>query len=445
MNLQRSVFQSKRAYLLLALYIATAAYFFVLFGSINDVVFCCDATLYVRGSELLQQSGVLADTYLSGYRPISNYAFVAVTRSIGLVFADGSSDVSSFLQQDAPFVIGSIALMLAIGTLLIVWLGEQKGFMESFCAIFLNPLVFAHVPVPLQESQMVLVLGPLVLVSYVMLRSGRTNRAALALMIFAAAAWMTKPSFILCAAATLALAVYVLAKHWNIRSSRAMFAGLMAMALIVFPQIYAMKERLGTFNPYPNSEVLNMQLSWGNDMWRYETHVVPAQNSAVGLAFETGFPPVEADQFINSLSQEPVKAISLFLGHIVGALDYTHLTTYIHAGSPGFPPTNIAVGAALFLALILWITRILERRYGLSDLYLDILAVGAAAPLLIAAVETRFSLPLVMAFAPRTIEWFTATGEPPHRKARDVFGALVFGLVFATAIAVMRSTVEPFR
>jgi hypothetical protein len=253
-----------------------------------------------------------------------------------------------------------------------------------------------------------------------------------------------KGSFVLVGLPMIALALWLCVRRLEWRKGIiAGAAATLAFAIIVAPQIYVSVSRFGSWFPYPNSQILSKQLAWGSTMWHYATTVTTDGTTKLKFAGRRYLTPYEAavpENYAGYLIENPRIAIALFGGHLVGAFDYTQLKTYVTDPEiETFSPTNLVVGFAIFACLMLWLRRLMERTYDVSDFFLDAIFFGVVAVLPLLAVGTRFSLlPMIVIFL-RLISW-TTLPLPAGSRVPEVFGGVLFAFLFATCAAVIAGT-----
>jgi hypothetical protein len=424
-------------------FIANSFYFFAIYGGIRKVVFCCDASGYVEGAENFVEFGWLAETVLEGYRSILNYAGVAAIRAVGFIFQDAPFDrgIRDY-RHDAPYVVGALLIFSLLAMSAIAVFSKWKGFLPAFAAAFLSPIGMAFLPLPTQESQMVLVLGPLIFAIYLLLHNGRNSAAVVTLGVFAGAAWMIKPSFLIIACAAWALAAYICLRSLTIKSATlSLLLGVVAFGAIIAPQVHVASTKFASFSPYPKQDVMRLQLAWGTGLWRYETYLIPfIRPVGRGRYFRTNTEPVPVDQYASYMLSNPGTAAALVGGHLIGAFDYTHLKTYITTPKKlSFAPFNIVVGFVMFIGMMQWFRTIIRQDYGREDYFLDSIFFGVIVVFPFIAVETRFSLLAMLVVTLRTGMW-VVQNLPCDKRATDAFGGVLFGFVLASAHAVMWST-----
>ena len=309
----------------MAFYGLNGLWFFWIFGRFQNILICCDAVNTVRASRTFATDGWLSHLPYEGYRSIYVFAFTHVVRLVGFFFSPGGPVVGTerpAIYIDAPYAVGAVFLYALIGTGFILVFRRYKGFFPAFAAVFLNPISMGVLPTPLQESPMVMIVAPLLLASFLLVRSGRRKSTIVAIAVLAGAAWMVKPSFLFAVVgAWLIIGYLVITPKQKMAAAMAALAGLTAFFLIIAPQVNLGLNRWGNINPYPSSKVFLDQLSWGNEMWHYETAIHSAEDPirVEGRRFATSYPHVNFENYANYLLKNPLIAFSLAGGHIIGA------------------------------------------------------------------------------------------------------------------------------
>jgi hypothetical protein len=433
--------------LLLAFYGLNALWFYWIFGRFRDILICCDAVNTVRASETFATDGWLSQLPYEGYRSIYVFAFTHVVRAIGFLFSPGGPVVGTerpAIYIDAPYAVGAVFLYALIGTAFVLMFRRYKDFFPAFGAVFLNPISMGALPTPLQESQMVLIVAPLLLASFLLVRNGWQKSAIVTIAVLAGAAWMVKPSFFLAViGAWLIIGYLMIVSTPRMTSVMAAVVGLLAFLIIIAPQVNLSLNRWGTLNPYPSSTVFWDQLSWGNEMWHYETVIHSNENPPriEGRRFNTSYPHVKPENYAYYLLNDPLLALSLAGGHIIGAFNYAHLKTYVLSPpKETFSPFNILVGFIIIVSLFNWIRKISNKTYDISDSLLDIFIFTTIAPLVVLAVETRFSIFPMIFLSLGALNWICLK-LPVSVRVTEGIVASVFGLFFASACSILASTI----
>jgi hypothetical protein len=383
----------------------------------RGIAYCCDARLYIKTATAIFENGILFDHRYDGYRSVYNYLLAGTISWIGF----------------GSYPAGALCVFIIEGTTLTLILGERKGFLPVFGAFFLNPITAAFVPIPLQESQMVIVLGPLAVMSYVALRKGDARCATPCLLAFAACAWMTKGSLLLVAAPVAALAVWMAFRD-RIPIVSAV-GGAMIAVIVVLPQVYIAWHKFGTLFPYPAVSILEKQMVWGYRSWRYETDMTGEKPR--GVFFPTPFVPIkDKTEYLDRLRSSPGEVVALWIGHVVAAFDYSHLKTYVTEKRSPFSVFNVVVGTVIFLGVAQWSLAL--RIYDRADVFLDSVLIGSVAVLPFLAVETRFSLLAMTVLSCRTCE-LLGRGRQTAGFPTILVMSLLGGFIFATAALFLAS------
>lgn len=420
--------------------VLNGAYLYILFGSPGQVTSCCDARAYMIGANHVVESGLLADTHLIGYRSIWNYALIRGIAGIGTAIGVPPTDRVPAVIATADYAVGAMIAYGAVAALFIGFFSRLAGFGAAFSAVFLNPIVFAHVPVPLQESQMAIIVLPLIVAAYLALKNEKSGTALVLIAALAAAAWMVKSALITIALpATLVWAMVLFNSRRLPHAWIASAASVLIACLIIAPQVYVAYWKLGTLYPYPNGSVFVDQLAWGHEYWKWET-VMPPEGNPKGRAWLSPFGPIAPAEYVGSMLANPLKAVELFGGHLLTAFDYTNLKVYIdNLALPPMSPNNVIVGMIIFLGLQRTLSLVGPGRYRLHDAVIDASLFGGIVMLPLLAVETRFSLiPMTML----TVRFLEAVTARTRDISQSIGMALIFGLVFATAIGFLYNSAK---
>ena len=427
-------------------YSLNAFWFLWIFGRFRNILICCDAVNAIKSSDAFAAGGWLSHLPYEGYRSINVFAFTHFVRVIGF-FLTPSGPVAGMARPavyiDAPYAVGAILIYALTGTVFVIVFRRFKGFFSAFSAVFLNPVSMGVLPTPLQESQMVLIIAPLLLTSFLLIGNHRQKTSIVAIAALAGAAWMVKPSFFLAMiGAWIIIGYLIISAKQKMLAAMSALTGLAIFLILLAPQLNLSLNRWGSVNPYPNTTVLQDQLSWGNEMWHYETLINSGEtpHRVAARSFRTPYPHVEPENYATYLLNNPLIALSLAGGHIIGAFDYANLQTYVPSHqTETFAPFNVFVGFAMISALFNWMRRIATKAYGADDAILDVFFFATIAPLVILAAETRFSLFPMLVLSLRSLMWMHEPLPSSVRLAEATVSA-VFGLFFASAVGILAST-----
>jgi hypothetical protein len=435
----RSFLQGKtdeivRASFTLIVILFSVASFWLTFGSANDVLSCCDTWQYIAGGKTLFNSGLLEKTPGYGYRSYLSFGITHIIALIGkpiLALAEFKVIIPAFIDPNSgpnavQYVAGAGFVHLLIATALIWSQRLTPIFFISFAAIYLNPLLLIYIPYPLQEGQFFLLAAPLLIL---ILNSKNRGARFFALVgTFAGIVTMLKSSFILMIL-PIALFAYV-----NLRKSddvkRSLAAMLIPFAILILPQSTRALAHYSTPFPYPDQRVLPMQLSWGVEVWKFDTWLAP--DGFRGRKYKTPFAPrLKEDGFYKS---NPAAAALLWIGHTLSAFDYSHLRPYpVVEKAPLVSIFNLASFAILFIGVATSIQIYVKRLATDNDILIDGLALATLAVIPLIAPETRFgSVTLAM----MTIRSLKATQMSWSRSELALlsFGLLAFMLTALLAV-----------
>lgn len=428
----------RRKLLLTALFLAVSAVYFAwIFGSLDAIIFCCDAVHYLeRGAP------ASADHPYLGYRSYLNYLLSESIRELGsLISTETVADIPR-ATTSAGYAAGAFVIFLGSGIATIWLFSDRPQFVVIFSAVYLNPFVFACLPYPLQEGQVILLALPLI-AWLLLLPPERPVLTSLIAGTLAGGVWMLKPAYALLVPIILGWAVYVIWRS-HVGSRRHMLAAMALIACfttLVLPQSAKMLQHFGTINPYPSTGILQKQLVWGWGSWRYETIYLPAQKSFQGLHSKTPFREHSQRAIEKRISAEPSTVLAVFFGHLLAAFNSDSLKFYVVGFHPSsFSSTNFAVGIMLFLGcaqiMMTWCT---GRRIGNKDVLLDGIIGASMAFLPFVAVESRFAaLPLALIFI-RAGQVFVSSWTR-RETVLLLVGALLFSVTFTILSVLMFQT-----
>lgn len=426
---------SQKAVLFSVFIISFFIYFFLLFGTTNLPI-CCDASLYLIGGRRLVSDGLLFQNVYSGYRSVLNYGFVESVRSIGAMIA--TITFSSVSDKEA-YTIGAITIFVITGILLITQFGHRKEFLLFFLAVYLNPITVAMLPYPIQESQMVLLIGPTFVISGVLLATRNWPLAIISLWVLSSLLWMVKGSLALIALPIAVLSTYLFFKD----ASRHRIPTLMGVALatvVIGPQSYVTQLKFGTLYPYPQTGVLFKQIQLGQTAWHYET--VYAQNRDGSYRWQgefsrnTNIPTETTQEYFAQIYEAPYVIVGNWVGHLYSAFNYSNPQVYIISQFTHISILNFALGSLFFVGFQYRMARLASSGYDVVDFYCDSILIGAVALLPLLAVETRFSYLATVILLWWFFRW-SSDWRTNKRKIADISGGLVFGSLFAFAMLLV--------
>lgn len=373
-------------------------------------------------------------------------------RNIGIFFGYTEeiflSDLENgVFERSASYSFGAFFFYTFLIVAFICRFAGKNGFWLVFIPLFLNPILFAQVPYPLQEGQAVVLLLPLAAWVILALTNKNIGETILVASLLAGFTWMMKTSFIIMSASIL---VFLFLLIWRERKSlreRILVIGLaLVIATIpVAPQMYSMYNRFSTLDPYPTKSFASLQLALGWGMWRYDTVYLPDQKRFAGLPFLTPFGIKDADNFdlVKEVTNAPDDAAIIAIGHVFSAFNYTNIKTYEKDFSTStLSVWNVLVGSIIFLGLYGSIRALVYDFKNVSNVFIDGMLYGGAAALPFLAVETRFSLMPLAFLSVRAFGLFNHRFAP-HELAPLILGLVMFVAAFMFVAALSTQTIMP--
>lgn len=412
------------------------AYFKIMFGSLPDIVWCCDASSYIQQSDLIAESGLLARFEWAGYRSYFNYAAVSAVRVVGAAvgFVPDAMPATSLTSSDISYSAGAFISFIGIGTGLILRFAGTRRFWHVFLPLCCNPLLFSYIPYPLQEGQAVLLLLPLAAWALLSHFNEQRLSTVVSVSLVIGVGWMIKSAYLLAVLPVALFLVLVILRrgmHWRNMALLTVISAVV-VALPIAPQIVSSLTYFGSPLPYPNDSLLTKQLAWGWEMWRYDTYFDPEAGHFRGLRFPTPFKSGDENtfSFVEAVVQRPFAAIALAFGHVFGAFNYANPKVYSPDYIlPAFSLINLMVGSIIFLGLY---GSVLAWRHGvrrLENILIEGLILGNAAVLPFIAVETRFSV-LSLAFLSLRTGEVVSTRLSGQERALLIVGTTLFSVAF---------------
>ncbi|HET7731448.1 MAG TPA: hypothetical protein VFK48_15600 [Usitatibacter sp.] len=352
--------------------------------------FCCDAYYYMHMGVRLLDQGLFAADDFAGYRSYFVPLVFGLLQWLPAPKMPGQGESLPFTLSVAFTVISFLASRFILRR-------ETRGRYLTFALPTLfNPFLLAHVPFPLQESVLMLLVVPVVVVMLAVRdRSPQTTLAlavliaSLAFIIRGSTAWLALP-----AAIFLALEIRRDAAAWR-AAPRARLAALAVAIplLLVAPQSAVMQGKFGTLNPYPKRDVLESQIFYGISMFKMTT--MYHEGKWKQLRADTPWNPLPLEQKIRiAFYRENLgPAVFLVVAHVWAGLHYDVLTTYVKFEqlrilSPWILLSALVVAYGL-VGMLRWLRAPGERSRALFAATTLALSCGYTA---ILGVEQRFGM-----------------------------------------------------
>ena len=416
-----------------ALLAANLVLILVLYGGFGRIVFCCDANHYLETGKAMSGLGLFEERLYLGYRSYLPYTLIEVVTGVGEVFG---------FESARAYAVGATLLYGVTGGILIATQGAKPGFLPVFAGLLANPFVAAVVPSVLQESLVVLFASPLLLLCVL---SGTAARAAATAGLVGALLYMIKSSLMVSAALALVFVVVLAAlqRDWR-RGGRVLLFALLPAAVLIAPQVVSSLHHFGTPVPYPSTVVLDLHLSQSASMWRYDTVFYESTGGFAGLRYPTPFPPEAGAEIYGDVAGNLGQATLLGAAHILAGFNYQNLLVYVSYETAYVPeyfsPTNFVVGLILFAGVTFMVARWFRKDTRWSGVLPDLVAVGSLAPLVIASVETRFTLLALSVFLYYALLQLGELLGPAARDSRVAAGegTVMEGVVMEGGVAVGR-------
>lgn len=416
-NLQKHR-QSAGAILFIA---STAIWWFLIIGSPHRAVICCDAVSYVRAS----QDGFF-NVSVEGYRTYLNLFLARLTTDLGLIGGKPALVKGVGYFYSPGYAWGSISIFLAAGLCLIAAFGKKKGFWLIFFPIYLNPIIVANVPYPLQEGQFLLFALPIVL--FVIFNENIFWKCCVGGFL-AGAVWMIKSSYLL---PSIVIIIYLIAVILKERKEYVwpvlILSVVIGFSIPVLPQSIHRYNYAGNILPY-DSDVsqgyLQKQIAWSWMTWKYATSRHAGRFA--GLWFPTTLSATGGEDAIRQAEAHPRFALTIAIGHMFSAFDFAPPIPY-ERGRPTFGISGWAFfsGFIIFMGTLDILRRWVGKSGSLNDFLLDGMAASTVVVLPVIAVEARFAL---VAFSILSVRAVSYVRHEPHMKA--LFGPLLFASLFA--------------
>jgi len=377
--------------------------------------FCCDANYYLDTIEKYKNEGFDTKSIYTGYRA---YLFPYLFSLIPFNLSEQLNIAGHVINVYYCFTVG---LFIIIEYLMLCLIWGNKHFIIIYLSIFINPLILVYVPYPIQESFIVLTIAlffPLLLTSF---RSNSWYLFTPLLGSLLGVLYMARPSHVLFTLPAI-LVLYFPLRHCNLQKKTIItILFLLPIFIFIAPQSLKMWRLYKTIKPYPNAQVLSLQLDGGTIYTKYGTNLSGSEQ--VGLAMPYWNPLActshsendrsmrdfscksENIKYNNSITTENLFKILI---HTFNAVNYDVLQPYITTKSPRlFSLSQLLSMAIFFIGMYSTVRKWYFRNYDGLDLLWDGILFFTLAVTALIAVETRFGLLATTVLSIRSIELFT--------------------------------------
>lgn len=242
---------------------------------ITTLEYCCDAGYYLETGKLLRNDGLLAAYPYAGHR--SYLASMLSYYIHALPFADWLGNVLSISDMQRYGVNAVIVFWLLTNCVLVRLVQRQiLALVAASALVWCNPILLAHLVVPMQESAILMVFLPV----FLLLLVGDLARYRLPLCVLLSVyAYMVRESYAFIALPLMLLAIVPMLGVWTdgVRPAQSKLALCVALLIsigLVAPQSWRNHSLHGDLAPYHSAEVQSDQLLWGAKMYRYSTEKI---------------------------------------------------------------------------------------------------------------------------------------------------------------------------
>ncbi len=244
----------------------------IAFSLLRMIDYCCDAGFYLATGKLLLNDGLSAAYVYDGHR--SYLAPMLIYGIQSLPFADWIGTVLTITDVQR-YGVNAIVVFAVLTNLGLIRLIRQQALRVVIASalVWCNPILLAHIIVPLQESAMLMLFLPVFLL--LCLDDFARYRLALAVLL-SVYAYMVRESYAFVAVPLLALAIMPMLVTSSVRekapqSKLAVCAALLIGIGLVAPQSIRNHRLYGFIVPYHSANIQSDQLLWGARMYRYST------------------------------------------------------------------------------------------------------------------------------------------------------------------------------
>lgn len=428
--------KTRHALVLLAIALSSflIAYGFYLEDLSNRL--CCDALQYWRISDTYLLHGLYADHPFADLR---TYLYPAI-----LLFI---KELSLALGAPARLILFIIQFLLYCGSALVLAMSVCAGrprikpfvFALLACNIFALPYLSAVLTEAISLSFFHIWLAALIASRTQLER--QNMRASVALYaiagLTAGAACATRPAYVWLLALTPLLAALEIRRTRLAFLKMTLACALPMLALV--PQIMINHRLFDSVSPLPNLNLGAKQIRWGIENLKYAT--APKQGSDARMFYKN---PLSQGHFresdgIDWYWHHPLRGAATIGLKSIAAFDFDFLQPYIWNRNP---PFKWLVRLISLATLILGMRGLLMHAHRREDVLLQLgsgaqnllIFVGWAGVTLLAAVELRFTLPMLSLLLPCCVAGLLDRSGNLHLPLRQGI-ALGFALVISIIVS----------
>jgi hypothetical protein len=364
----------------------------------------CDTAYYYAAAADFARTGLLFANGYDGYRSYFVPAFIASIQWLAAAIGFDGSAI-------ARYTYGVALLFWLASSMLMAWLArsdDTRSLPLVAAATLANPVAVVYVPFAMQEGVLMAIVLPLLFV-WAAKRLEPWTRAALVLAmaliaytIRAALVWWLLPSVL--------YAGWMMRPHVHMprRWLPSLAAIVVAAGLLLAPQIYVAKTKLGSFNPYPETSLFAHQIAFGVDILKYAT--VEDEGHWRGLVFWSPFvAEPAADKTLRFYVQHPMRGAFLAVSHAYAGLHYDQILPYWRLARARPLTIWLVLSSAIVFLGVVRMTRLIASGALDADAAFAIATFAlCAGALLFVAAEARFG---VLGFAMLSLlvaRWFAA-------------------------------------
>ena len=290
-------------------------------------IFCCDASYYMHAGQRLVEQGLGYQDDFSGYRSYFVPLVFGLLQKIPM-FALGES------HESLPVTLSIVFTLVSFATSLYVVRQEGvRRWLTFAIPAFFNPFLLGHVIAPLQESVLMIVVVPLLVVLLAVRQRSPVATFALAVLT-ASLAFIIRGSMLWIAAPVAIFVALEMRRNretWRAAPRLLLAAILVAIPLVlVAPQSWQMQQRFGTLDPYPNRKgIVEMQTFFGISMFKLTTMLYEGKWTQLRALTPFDALPIPEKTKLSWYAENKGPAVFLVIAHIWSGLHYDVLTTYV--------------------------------------------------------------------------------------------------------------------
>jgi hypothetical protein len=406
---------------------------FVLWASrtaIVEMTHCefCDTTYYLTSANEFSRSGLLFANHWDGYRSYFVPAVVAAVEKISATAGYDGSDVKRYVHT-----ITLLFLAYSVGAMW--WLSKRVSVRQFFfaaAATIVNPFLIAYVPFALQEGVLMALCLPLLFIWIGARDLGPRSRAALAIII-ALIAYVTRSALVWWIVPAVLYAAWIMRPYF--RHPRQWMPTVLAVgfagAVLLGPQIYVVKQKFNSINPYPSTALLSNQIAWGISLIKFAS--IEDHGHWRQLAYLSPFVAEPEDsKTIHFYWDRPARGAFLLLGHAYAGFHYDEIKPYWQIQRSRILTFWLLLSSAIvFLGVTQMAVTVVSGQLNADGAFSIATLALCAASLVLTATESRFGIVGFVMLSAYALQLLA------RRPTREQWALLLPGLLLYLALSFL--------